>query len=100
VTPVVIDASAGVELAAARAKRWEQAGVFWEVRRGPQASKPAVSVRAESPTALAELTVWVSGEAEIIHARLEGEPVVEVYELTGPLGLAGCLDDLERYLGL
>jgi hypothetical protein len=49
----------------------------------------------------AELILWVSGEADLIHTRsLGAEPVTEHYEITADLGLTGCLDDLEKYIGL
>ncbi len=88
---------------AARRARWEAARVTWEIVRGPVTDKPAASLRAEAPTAVAELTLWVSGEADLTHAGLVPvvtELAIEHYELTSALGLAGCLDDFEALLGI
>ena len=87
----------------ARRARWAVAGVTWEIVRHPLTDKPAASLRAEAPTAVAELILWVSGEADVTHAELVPaitEPRVEHYEITSALGLAGCLDDFETLLGI
>ena len=87
----------------ARQARWAAAGVTWEIVRSPATDKPATSLRAEAPTAVAELTLWVSGEADLTHAGLVPvvtELSVEHYEITSALGLAGCLDDFETVLGI
>jgi len=85
----------------ARRERWAAAGVTWEIVRHPATDKPAASLRAEAPTAVAELILWVSGEADLMHAGLVPvitEPSVEHYEITSSLGLEGCLDDFEARL--
>ncbi len=49
----------------------------------------------------AELTLWASGEAALMHAGLVPvvtEPSAEQYEITSDLGLEGCLDDFEDRL--
>src|SRR5450631_1639247 len=87
----------------ARRARWAVAGVTWEIVRHPLTDKPAASLRAEAPTAVAELILWVSGEADLTHAELVPvitEPRVEHYEITSLPGLAGCLDDFETLLGI
>lgn len=87
----------------ARRTRWAAAGVTWEIVRHPATDKPAASLRAEAPRAVAELTLWASGEANLTHAGLVPvitEPSVEHYEITSDLGLAGCLDDFETLLGI
>jgi hypothetical protein len=86
-----------------RRQRWETEGVSWEIVRGPPTMNPASSLRAKAPTAVAELTLWVSGEADLSHTKLGPiltEPKVEHYEITSQLGLDGCLSDFERHLGL
>jgi hypothetical protein len=85
----------------ARRARWAAAGVTWEIVRHSVTDKPAASLRAEAPTAVAELILWVSGEADLMHAGLVPvitEPSVQHYEITSDLGLEGCLDDLETRL--
>ena len=88
----------------ARRTRWAAAGVTWEIIRGRFATnKPSTSLRAEAPTAVAELTLWVSGEADLTHAGLVPEItelIVQQYEITSEIGLAGCLDDFETLLGI
>jgi hypothetical protein len=85
----------------ARATAWRAADAQWEIIRWPVTDKPAASLRLETVTALAELILWVSGEAEMIYARkAEGRPVSEHYEITTQLGLSDCLDDLESNIGL
>ena len=52
---------------------------------------------------MAELTLWVSGEADLTHAGLVPEItelIVQQYEITSEIGLAGCLDDFETLLGI
>jgi len=93
---------------AARSGKWRQAGARWELVRhrlpdGRLTDKPSASVRVETEAGLAELTVWVSGEADLSHLRLPdegGDIAVETYELTSAVGLNGCLDDLERHVGM
>lgn len=93
---------------AARQVRWESAGAHWEfaprkLLDGRPTSKPSASVRIETSVGAAELTIWTSGEADLSHLRLPddgSEVVVDTYELTSVLGLNGCLDDLERHVGI
>jgi hypothetical protein len=87
----------------ARRARWAAAGVTWEIVRGLATNKPSTSLRAEAPTAVAELTLWVSGEADLTHAGLVPaitEPSVQQYEITSEIGLARCLNDFETLLGI
>jgi hypothetical protein len=85
----------------ARIPTWRHADARWEIIRWPVTDKPAASLRVEKAGAEAELTLWVSGEAELIYARGIGEePVSKHYEITTALGLNGCLDDLETRIGL
>lgn len=85
----------------ARTVRWRAAEARWEIARWPVTDKPAASLRVETAVGMAELTMWVSGEADLVYLRHpETEPVTEHYELTAALGLVGCLDDLEGFVGL
>jgi hypothetical protein len=87
----------------ARRAKWEAAGLSWEIVRTGVQVKPAVSLRAESPSRVAELLLWVSGEADLSYAELKPritDPVVDHYEIATPLGLDECLDDFEHRMGL
>lgn len=60
-------------------------------------------MRAESRARVAELLVWVSGEADLIHAELEPrvtDPATDHYDLTTQLRLNGCLDHFECHMGI
>lgn len=85
----------------ARASAWRAADARWELVRWADTDKPAVSLRVVSAEAEAELILWVSGEADLLHVRdTENQPVSEHYEITTGLGLKACLTDLERHIGL
>jgi hypothetical protein len=84
--------------AAAGGRRQE---ISWQIVRSGTNPKPSAWVQAESPSRVAQLIIWVSGEAELIHAELEPrvtDPTVDIYEITTLLGLNGALDDLERHM--
>ncbi len=84
-----------------RARAWHAAGMRWEIVRWRLTDKPASSLRVEKDDALAELILWVSGEAELIYTpRLEDPPMAEHYEITTAAGLNGSLDNLEVHIGL
>jgi hypothetical protein len=88
---------------AARGPKWEAAGVSWAIVRYDAQAKPAASLRAESPYRVAELLLWVSGEADLTYAQLQPqitEPTVDHYEVTNLVGLNGCLDDFERHMAI
>jgi hypothetical protein len=71
------------------------------VKRGPVTDNPVTSLRLETRDAMAELLLWVSGEAEVMYGRVAGEGIVcEHYDITTSMSLRGCLDDLEGYVGL
>ena len=85
----------------ARVLAWRAADVRWEIIRWPVTDKPASSLRVERDDAMAELILWVSGEAELISVRhIADQPLSEHYEVTTAPGLNGCLDDLEAHIGL
>lgn len=86
-----------------RSASWRESGASWEFTRGPETDKPAAWVRIDSPQAGGELIIWVSGEAEMVWARKpfpDGEWGQEHYDLAGTAELQGCLDALERNIGL
>ena len=88
---------------AERSSRWESARISWQIVRNDAQPKPGASLRAESPSRVAELLLWDSGEAELIHAELEPrgtDPTIDHYELTTWVGLNGCLDDFEGHMGV
>lgn len=87
---------------ARRAAGWTALWATWEVTHGTQPPKPSKSLRLETTDALAELTMWVSGEADLSWVRPipDADVRVEHYEITDELGLRGCLDDLEGHVGL
>jgi hypothetical protein len=59
-----------------RTHAWHTAEVHWEIVRWRLTDKPASSLRVESGDALAELILWVSGEAELTYTRrMEDSPV-------------------------
>lgn len=53
------------EVAAERRARWEAAGIAWQVVEGPPTDKPASWLILSGHEALGQVTVWVSGEAEM-----------------------------------
>jgi hypothetical protein len=102
VTVHVVDLALVAEAFDARRSAWAADGATSAVRGpGGHASKPAVSVRLETAEGMAEFVVWDSGEAELIHVDLpDGEPLVEVCEVTSVHGVNARLDDMEGYVGL
>ena len=71
---------------------------FEEFARPAGANRSAVRVSVETPTRLAEATVWESGEADlVIGDSVAG--LIEAYEhteLTTRLGVRGLLEDMAR----
>ncbi len=98
-----VDLGLLVQAVAERSPRWEEAGISWQLVHNDGQPKLSVLLRAETPTRIAELIVWMSGEADLIHAELEPQvtdPITDHYELTALVGLNGCLDDFEECMGL
>ena len=87
------------ELAAERRARWEAAGVRWEVVDGPLTDKPASWLILDGHKAIGQVTVWVSGEAEMDWGTPEdgGE---RHYDLDSREALVACVNDLEGSVGL
>jgi hypothetical protein len=85
----------------ARAEAWRENGVQWRIRRGPATPKPAANLSVERASAMADLTLWVSGKAELGWSPdADTEPVWRHYEISSALELNACLDDLQAHLGL
>lgn len=87
---------------ARRTEVWSASGASWELKHGALTPKPAAWVRIETSDGSGELILWVSGEAEMAWVRPipDGEIHQEHYEISGELGLRGCLDYLEGHLGI
>ncbi len=79
---------------------WEQNEIKVEFSRGPSRLKSAAWVTCEGKSALAQLIVWDSGEADLSTASKDSVEMllVEHYEVTSEIGLLGCLEDLTQYL--
>jgi hypothetical protein len=88
------------ELVEERAERWASLHIAWEFRPATTVGpKPSASLRCESADAVGQLTVWTSGEADLDVGYFAAERMTnEHYDVTGDLGLRGCLDDLERLM--
>jgi hypothetical protein len=77
---------------------WTHVGVRVEiVRHTPSTSLLA---RGTSDTALADLVIWSTGEADLIWAVIAkgGDPATDHYEISSALGVEGMLDDLDGRL--
>lgn len=87
------------EIAAERRVRWERAGLRWEVIDGPLTDKPASWLILGRETTAGQLTVWVSGEAEMEWGTPDqgGE---RHYDLDSVEALDASVRDLEHALGL
>ncbi len=87
------------EIAAERRARWEAAGVGWKVVDGPLTDKPASWLVLNGSTAVGQLTVWVSGEAEMDWGTPDngGE---RQNDLDSRESLSACITDLEEAVGL
>lgn len=90
-------------LATARRDQWEALGIGVDFRAPTPDERRRVkfsaSVRVDSATAIGELAVWTSGEAELTVAYLsDGRYRVEVCEVNGEGGLNDCLDALTNLM--
>ena len=87
------------EIVAERAARWDASGAGWEVVDGPLTDKPACWLILSGNTTIGQLTVWVSGEAEMDWGTPDngGE---RHYDLESREALNACVSDLERAVGL
>lgn len=87
------------EIAAERRVRWEAAGIGWEIADGPLTDKPASWLILTGDTGIGQLTVWVSGEAEMDWGP-PNNGGGRHYDLDSREALSACVTDLEGALGL
>jgi hypothetical protein len=80
----------------ARVETWARLEMRWHMRPiHPNYGKPVVSVEFESSAWLAEIMIWVTGEAELATVRLADDRIVNKrYELAGHGDLEVLLDEL------
>lgn len=85
--------SAGVE---AKAVTWTAPGVRWQLKPvSPNHGKPVVMGVFESARWIADITVWITGEAELVTVRLaDGWSVNKHYDLASPDDLEVAFDEL------
>lgn len=78
---------------------WDEAGVQAKVINGPVTDKPAAWLVLNNNDTIGQLTVWVTGEAEMDWGTQEdgGE---RHYDLGSADSLRACVADLERAVGL
>src|SRR5687767_6332215 len=74
-----------------------ETGIGWEIVDGPPTNKPASWLILSANGVLGQLTVWVSGEAEMDWGTPSngGE---RHYDVTSKDDLSQCIDDLEAAL--
>jgi hypothetical protein len=81
---------------AARAETWIRLELAWQTGPiSPNYGKPVVRSEFESPSWLAEIMMWSTGETELSTIRLTDDRVVNKhYDLTSVDDLEAVLDDL------
>lgn len=94
-----MDLAALHEIADQRRSAWNAAGARWAVTDGPLTDKPAAWLTLSTHQVEGQLTVWVSGEAEMDWGTLE-RGGSRHYDLDTRESLGGCVADLEKALGL
>lgn len=83
----------------AHGPRWERASIRWNLTFGPQWDKSAawVACDTDADEPLGQLTVWTSGEAELITVNTTTGAVDQVhYDLADAGDLDACLDTFTR----
>lgn len=85
------------DIAAERSVRWTDDGLGWKIVDGPLTDKPASWLVLSANAVAGQLTVWVSGEAEMDWGTQDngGE---RHYDLDSRDDLSQCVDDLEAAL--
>lgn len=80
----------------AKATTWETLGVAWQIKPvAPNYGKPVVTGAFESAAWAGDMTVWITGEAELVTFRLaDGWNVNKHYDLTSSGDLETALDEL------
>jgi hypothetical protein len=94
-----MDLAALHEIADQRHSVWNAAGVRWAVTDGPLTDKPAAWLTPSTHQFEGQLTVWVSGEAEMDWGTLDRGGFSH-YGLDTRESLGACVADLEKALGL
>ncbi|MDW5325336.1 hypothetical protein [Plantactinospora sp. KLBMP9567] len=83
----------------ARTAQWANAGVRWELHRGPTRDKSAAWIICTTADREAQLTVWTSGEAELDIAQISTGTVTSThYDMSTAADLTTCLDELTHQL--
>lgn len=85
------------EVAEERSARWAGRGIVWEIVHGPLRDKPASWLVLNANAALGQLTVWVSGEAQMDWGS-PSDGGARHYDLASVDDLRRCVDDLEAAL--
>ena len=85
-----------VTAVAARAETWTRLGLVWQTGPiSPNHGKPAVRSEFQSPSWLAGIMIWSTGETELSTVCLTDDRVVNKhYNLTNVDDLEALLDDL------
>jgi hypothetical protein len=80
----------------ARAVTWTALGVKWRLKPvSPNYGKAVVAGVFESARWIGDMTVWITGEAELLTVRLaDGWNVNKHYDLASPDDLEAALDEL------
>ncbi|MFL6053431.1 MAG: hypothetical protein ACJ72W_11015 [Actinoallomurus sp.] len=81
-----------------RGAGWDAAGIQWQFTLGPARDKSAAWVICETTQALAQLTIWTSGEAELDIGDLTTGATNHVHYNLTTQDLAARLDELTQRL--
>jgi hypothetical protein len=85
------------DIARERSARWAENGIGWEIVDGPHTDKPASWLILSANGALGQLTVWVSGEADMEWGT-PSDGGERHYDVDSSGELRQCVDDLEAAL--
>jgi len=92
-----MDLTALHRIAEERSSDWARSGVRWDVIDGPLTDKPAAWLIFNKGDEIGQLTVWVSGEAEMDWGTPE-HGGARHYDCDSPDALRACVRDLESAL--
>jgi hypothetical protein len=94
-----LDLNDFVAAVTARAARWQQVGVQWQLHHGPTRDKSTAWVDCATARHEAQLIVWTSGEAELDVGDISTGTITSThYEMSDTAELDVCLDDLTSQL--
>lgn len=88
------------DIADERREHWAEAGALCEVVDGPLTDKSAAWLILSKAEVAGQLTVWVSGEAEMEWGRSPEYVDARHYDIDTVEDLRACVSDLEDALGL